>query len=303
MMLKARVLTSVILLPVFISAIVFLPAFYFFALLGLFIAIGAWEWSLFVDFKHLLNLRGQTSKSLVQKIIFRLNLTGLISRQLSSSDLIFRFTYVAVVVTGLFFVTLFPVGPLLFFSVLFWLWAAFAILAHEKDRFILGFQLPLIRALAGFFILTTCWASILFLKNLPLGSAWLVFILMVIVAADVGAYFFGSRFGKTPLTHRVSPNKTREGFLAGMISAGSVAFLGGFFFHLSMMQHLYLISLAFMSALFSVLGDLTVSLFKRLSGVKDAGKIFPGHGGVLDRLDSIAAAVVIFALGIYLCNL
>lgn len=269
-MLKTRILTSLILLPLIFFAIFFLPPFYFSVFAGLIILLSAWEWSIFIE--------------------FQINWL--------------RLVYVALVLFGILFSAWLPIGLILLIALFFWLWAGCAIIAYEKNKPSAGFQFPVVRSLMGFFILIACWVSVIFLKSdAQLGPAWLVFILMIIMAADVGAYFFGKRFGKIALAARVSPNKTREGFIGGMIVAACVAFIGGFFFHLSLLQHVSLIMLAFLSALFSALGDLTVSLLKRMSGIKDTGKIFPGHGGVLDRLDSVAAATVVFALGVLLLRL
>lgn len=266
-MLKTRILTSLILLPLIFSAIFFLPPFYFSVFAGLIILLSAWEWSIFIG--------------------FQINWL--------------RLVYVAFVLFGILFSAWTPIGLILLIALFFWLWAGCAIISYEKNKPGAGFQFPIARSLVGFFTLIACWNAIVFLKSdVQLGPAWLIFILMIIMAADVGAYFFGKRFGKIALASRVSPKKTREGFVGGMIIAAGVAFVGGFFFHLSLLQHVFFVILGFVSALFSALGDLTVSLLKRMSGIKDTGKIFPGHGGVLDRLDSVAAATVIFALGVLL---
>ncbi len=112
-------------------------------------------------------------------------------------------------------------------------------------------------------------------------------------AADVGAYFAGRRFGRVKLAPAVSPGKTWEGVLGGLLAALLVAWCGSWL--LGMSSGLML-PVALSLALISVLGDLTVSLFKRNAGLKDSGSLFPGHGGVLDRVDGVSSAVPLFAL-------
>ena len=115
----------------------------------------------------------------------------------------------------------------------------------------------------------------------------LLFALLVVWAADIGAYFVGKRFGRVKLAPNISPGKTWEGVLGGMLLS--------YWFEARLAA---LLPFCLGVAGVSIIGDLTVSMFKRTAGVKDSGKLFPGHGGVLDRIDSVAAAAPVFALGI-----
>ena len=101
----------------------------------------------------------------------------------------------------------------------------------------------------------------------------------------------------------MSPNKTWEGFWGGMILSVFVSMICGLFLSLSIVHYIGFVVLSLLTALFSVIGDLAVSLLKRISGIKDSGHIFPGHGGMLDRIDSVAAATVVFVLGALLLGL
>jgi phosphatidate cytidylyltransferase len=133
--------------------------------------------------------------------------------------------------------------------------------------------------------------------DVPQGHVWLLVALMTVWAADSGAYFAGRKLGKTKLSPRISPNKTVEGLIggavAGMIVAVAAAPLAG----ASPRQLPAIAVVALWTILFSVVGDLFESLLKRHVGVKDSSNLIPGHGGVLDRIDSVLAALPVFALG------
>ena len=130
----------------------------------------------------------------------------------------------------------------------------------------------------------------------PLGRSWLLFLLLLVVAADIGAYFAGRRFGRNKLAPRVSPGKTWEGVLGGFVAAalrGRRSASGG-----SMWPHRAFSRCAWSSSWPSIVGDLTESLFKRHAGLKDSGTLLPGHGGVLDRIDSVTAAAPVLPVGL-----
>lgn len=130
----------------------------------------------------------------------------------------------------------------------------------------------------------------------PHGQLLLLFLLILIAAADVGAYFGGRSLGRHKLAPRVSPGKTWEGFAAGMIGAVAAAVLGARVFEQPMLPW---VLVCLMVALVSVVGDLAESMFKRRAGLKDSGDLLPGHGGVLDRIDSLTAAGPAFLLGLH----
>jgi phosphatidate cytidylyltransferase len=122
-----------------------------------------------------------------------------------------------------------------------------------------------------------------------------LWLLLLVIAADIGAFFAGRRFGRHKLAPRVSPGKTWEGALGGLLAVGLVALVGAV--HLSLPVAA---GMAFGCAvgIFSVIGDLTESMFKRAAGLKDSGSVLPGHGGILDRIDSLTAAAPLYALGL-----
>ena len=129
---------------------------------------------------------------------------------------------------------------------------------------------------------------------LLLGPDVLLFVLLIVWAADVGAYFAGKKFGRVKLAPSISPGKTWEGVIGGMVVVAVVAFLGARYFSL---DPVFLVPFCLGVAAISIVGDLTVSMFKRTAGVKDSGSLFPGHGGLLDRIDSVSAATPVFVLG------
>ena len=128
-----------------------------------------------------------------------------------------------------------------------------------------------------------------------LGVEYLIFTLLIVWAADAGAYFAGKGFGRVKLAPAISPKKTWEGVIGGLLLVGVLAIAVGLWRDLDIAVFL---PFCLAVAALSVVGDLTVSMFKRTAGVKDSGALFPGHGGVLDRIDSVAAAAPLFALGL-----
>lgn len=150
--------------------------------------------------------------------------------------------------------------------------------------------------LAGWLVLAPCWAAVVALLASPgRGPVLLLLVLAVVFAADIGAYFAGRRFGRIKLAPQVSPGKTWEGFVGGVLLAALVAAAGG---PMAGLPVAFILPVGASIAVISVVGDLTESMFKRSAGVKDSGSLFPGHGGILDRLDSITAAVPLYVLAL-----
>jgi phosphatidate cytidylyltransferase len=127
------------------------------------------------------------------------------------------------------------------------------------------------------------------------GPEMVLWMLLLVFAADIGAYFAGRSLGRYKLAPRVSPGKTWEGAIGGLAAVALVALAGTVHFGLPIAA-----GVAFSCAvgIFSVIGDLTESMFKRSAGLKDSGSLLPGHGGILDRIDSVTAAAPLYALGL-----
>jgi phosphatidate cytidylyltransferase len=161
-------------------------------------------------------------------------------------------------------------------------------------------RFSLFSAVAGFFALVPAWAAIQSIHSSgESGPILTLFLLVLIWVADSGAYFAGHRWGRTKLAPIISPGKTREGLYGAM--AGSVVCAVALSWWLGEWSRLHwMLLLCLATVLLSVVGDLFESLFKRQAGAKDSGAILPGHGGVLDRIDSVTAAAPLFLLGLIL---
>jgi phosphatidate cytidylyltransferase len=180
-------------------------------------------------------------------------------------------------------------------ALLWWLFALVLVVRYPR-----AFT-PTFVALAGVVVLLPSWALLVRLHREGALGAELAFTLLLIVwAADVGAYAFGRLLGRTKLAPAVSPGKTWEGVTGGLLTAGLAAGVAASWLELPVSR---LVILGVATALISVLGDLTQSMFKRNVGLKDSGKLLPGHGGVLDRIDSLTAAVPVFVVGLWALNL
>ena len=160
---------------------------------------------------------------------------------------------------------------------------------------------PAIVAASGLLALVPSWLLLAYLLTSgPDGPMLVLSALCVVWAADVGAYFCGRHFGRVKLAPRVSPGKTWEGVLGGVGSATFMAVLAGLWFGQPLVSWA---ATGFAAALVSIVGDLTVSVCKRQAGVKDSGRLLPGHGGMLDRIDSLTAALPVFYLSLRLAGL
>jgi phosphatidate cytidylyltransferase len=127
------------------------------------------------------------------------------------------------------------------------------------------------------------------------GPWWVLLLFGIVAAADIGAFFSGRAFGRVRLAPAVSPGKTWEGVIGGLLSSALVGAAAGYMLNWSLLS---MALLAVAIGAISVIGDLTISMLKRTAGLKDSGRIFPGHGGVLDRVDSLLAALPVYLLGL-----
>ena len=263
-MLRLRVLTALIAAPSVIAAIFLLPslpfAIVFLALTG----IGVLEWA---------------------------NLAGLRSVAVKAA-------YVAgFAVLGWFLLQLPQLWPNVFTGIVgFWVLAALIVLTYPASSRVL---VKPVLVPAGYVVFVGAWLALVALVGRD-GGAWIVLWIFVVVwSADIGAYFCGRRFGRRKLAVHVSPGKSWEGAVGGVLLATVLgAVLGLQLPALAVLQlsTLYWVCGALLVAIVSVFGDLFESALKRSSGVKDSGSLFPGHGGMLDRIDSLVAALPCVAL-------
>lgn len=264
-MLKWRILTALCLIPLVIFGILRLGHLSFAVLSGAILLIGAHEWTTLCPYP-----KG------IQQISFM--------------------ALFAAICCCLYFM---QTPLILMASLLFWLSAG--ILVYRFDGNLpKGLTPPFVKALLGLIVLSGAFYGLLRLHSTSEGAKWLIICLVLIWATDTFAYFTGRLIGKRPLAPLVSPKKTREGFWGGLI--GTLLLAGGCYFAqlLPAISFSIWMGLALGTILLSVIGDLFESLMKRVAGVKDSGKLLPGHGGILDRLDSLFAAIPLFALVIVL---
>jgi len=258
---RTRILTALVLAAVLIGVLLFGPAWSARALFGLFIAAGAWEWSAF--------LIGAPREARLGFVLL-VALLSVCARVFLADTA--GFTLLMELSVGWWAVAL--------------LWL---LLAPQRTS---GAAV----AVAGLLALVPTWVALTRMVELwPRGAQWALFGMALAFAADTGAYFAGSAFGRVKLAPQVSPGKTWEGVVGGMLLATVVALAGSRWFGLTPLRFL---PLCLAAAAFSVVGDLTESMFKRASGLKDSGRLFPGHGGVLDRIDSVLASTPVICLGL-----
>ena len=150
---------------------------------------------------------------------------------------------------------------------------------------------------AGLLVIPAAMLAMYTLHTRTDGPEWVLYGLMLVWVADTGAYFSGRRFGRNKLAPAISPGKTREGVLGAMALVTVYSIIAAYYFGLDISGTVYLLLLAVVLTLVSVAGDLYESVLKREHGVKDSGRILPGHGGALDRIDSVLAAMPVFVAG------
>ena len=269
-MLKQRILTAVVLIPLLIAALFYLPLSWTTLLFAAFIAVAAWEWA------GLSGLRRVPAKT---GYVICLLLFGLLSMRAipNRPDLV---------------VSLFGA------TALWWLWALVELMSRKEMNRGMFSSVPG-RLVGGFPVLVPLWVASVYLLAADANRPRVLLYLFVLVwVADTGAYFTGSLMGKTKLAPHISPGKTMEGVAGGVLGVVLLAWLCGTILWKFEGARLVLwTGLSVITALMSVAGDLTESKLKRIAGVKDSGKLLPGHGGVLDRIDALTAAVPLFALG------
>lgn len=182
----------------------------------------------------------------------------------------------------------------LYAGLILWIGIFFAVLMFPASQGVWGYRT--IVAGACLLLLPLFANSLAAIYEHVQGKSLIVYLLCIVWATDIGAYLAGKLFGGHKLIPHVSPGKTVEGALGGFLMAIIVAVVGCFYFKPHSAVIWYLVAMA--TILISMLGDLFISMLKRRTKLKDTGRIFPGHGGVLDRLDSLIAAAPLFYYGL-----
>lgn len=270
-MLKARIITAVILAPLLFFAIYFLPTYALAIVLGIFVVIGAWEWA---AMSGLSTTAEKASYAVLTGLLLAFSAPFIFSE---SSLMIF-----------------------LLLSCLWWL-LAFAVIVYVQIDGQLPGQHARLLLLAGIFVLVPAWMSLVFLHGVKgLGPKWVFFLLAIIWTADIGAYFSGRAWGKHKLADLVSPGKSWEGAFGGLLAMIAVVLICIPFLLKLEFIPASLVVLSLFTVSVSIVGDLFESVIKRVAGMKDSGTILPGHGGIMDRIDSLTAAAPVFTAGLIL---
>lgn len=284
-MLKQRFLTAIILAPLVIAGVFFLPleAFVFFSA-GVML-LGAWEFAPLAG----LNLP-------VLRVVFMVFIAGLIGTIHSAVpiDAIWNQGTLAM-----------PYFMAIEVAVIWWVLSVFLVYTFPKSANVWAGSLVM-KSVFGALSLVPCWVALMALRSVnyeqdAFFGAWLVVAgLMIVWAADIGAFFAGRQFGHRKLAVKVSPNKSIEGLLGGLVFVALFAFGASQFTEvkaaLNYIDTLMVVVIALLIALISAIGDLVESMLKRQAKIKDSGTMLPGHGGILDRIDSLLAALPVFVL-------
>ncbi len=274
-MLKQRLITAIIMMAVFLAALVLLPTSWFAASMATVVLIAAWEWA---------------------------NLAGL-------NVLWQRIAYVASMAVLLGFGAIYlhvpelkaPVNQstvqafkiLLTIACTWWALALLWVQAYPHSALL--WPSRTVRAVMGFLVLAPAWVGLVYLRAQDNGIGLILLLVATVICTDTGGYFAGRRWGKTKLAPAVSPSKTWEGVAGGVVANVFLSLVvwsiwGGSF--------TLLLAIVIPTALVSILGDLQESMLKRYRGIKDSSALLPGHGGLLDRVDSLTAAAPVFALAV-----
>ncbi len=269
-MLKLRIITALVLLPIVLGAVFFTDRQLFVWIAGFFFIAAGWEWS----------------------------------SMIKGAAMPVRVIWMLVLAAAMAAAELYRPAWLLTWLPFWWLLALFAVLAYPRASGV-WHSLP-VQALIGVLLLVPSWQAVVQVQQqgaVGLAGPWaLMFILVWVWAADTGAYFAGRAFGRHKLAPSVSPGKTIEGLIGGAALALTVVALVAWFGPVTGNRQALLL-VALVTVLASVLGDLFESMVKRQAGVKDSGTMLPGHGGMLDRIDSVTAALPVALAGFTLTGL
>ncbi|HGN1707250.1 TPA: phosphatidate cytidylyltransferase [Providencia rettgeri] len=274
-MLKYRLLTAIVLIPIVIAALFLLsPVNFGFVVIAV-CALGAWEWAQFAGWHS-------QAKRIGLAVVFAAILLAI---QFSIPD-----------------ITSLANQPLVLYGLwagLVW-WVVAIILVVTYPATASWGKSVVIRLLFGVLTIIPFYFGMMVLRTIGyqsdtfFGAWWLLYVMLLVWGADSGAYAFGRTIGRNKMAPKVSPGKTWEGLVGGLITAGIISWVFSAYAPIPVMPD-YLLVTSIIVVVVSVFGDLTESMFKRQSGIKDSSHLIPGHGGILDRIDSLTAAIPVFA--------
>ncbi|AIK18228.1 phosphatidate cytidylyltransferase [Glaesserella parasuis] len=286
-MLKERILSAIVMIILAVVALFWLSPLAFTIGLSAIVVLGMWEWAQFAGFKR------PIARAIVAFVVTCL----LIFPIMAGTSYIQATRFLTDETT-----------PLLFIGGFWWLVASALVVSYPKSadvwaksvvaKFIFGFC-----TLIPFLIGTLALRFYQYNLDQYQGTYLLLYVFLLVWGADSGAYFSGRAFGKHKLAPKVSPSKSWEGAIGGVITSAVIAtiFLSvvpANVFGRELNTSAFVV-LSVITVAISILGDLSESMFKRQVGIKDSSNLIPGHGGILDRIDSLTAAVPIFAIGFF----
>jgi len=267
-MLAQRLITAAVLIPFLLAAIFLLPIAWFLLLTAALTLWAGWEWSSLMQ---------------IQKTRW-------------------RWCYLLILLCCMVALLLAPSFSLYLVVFIWWLAAALYVFTYPKTS--AWWRTSFFwRGIMGILVLAPCFTAINYIRNQEEGAYPLLFLLILIWSADSAAYFIGKKWGTRPLAPKVSPGKSWQG-VGGALAAALVVAIGMLTLcHIPLKEWPWGIALSFITVAFSIVGDLFESMLKRAAGVKDSGRLLPGHGGLLDRIDSLTAAAPIYTFGALLLGM
>ncbi|MCF2859433.1 phosphatidate cytidylyltransferase [Pseudoalteromonas sp. SMS1] len=280
-MLKQRIMTSVVLAPLALLLVFYTPLQLFSLIAGAIVLLGAWEWASLMGLKT--SAHRAVYVSITATLIALLHVHWPIESLWQSGKLVADANYLFTLAAA------------------WWIVATLLVIRYPKmaRAWSQGVVMP---AVAGFLTLVPLWLALNVLRSAEynsseqFGSVLIMVVLGIVWSADIGAYFAGKNLGKRKLMPNVSPNKTIEGLIGGLLTSVVFVLIFCYCSDIDYKHWLLYGALTLVIALFSAIGDLLESMFKREAGLKDSGSCLPGHGGILDRIDSLTAAAPLFAL-------
>ena len=278
-MLKQRIITSLVLTPLVVWGIFSLPVEYFSLFILVVVGLASWEWG------HLSGIQNSILKGL------------------------FTFASILVLVLLIWYLDISTQDfyVLLGISIVWWLYRIVCILKYKTPtttgNSAINKKTNVTTVMVSLVALIIPFYSIVYLRNVYNSPEYLMYLLMIIWTADVFAYFFGKYLGKNKLAPQVSPGKTWQGVYGAFLGTTLGSVIGSYLFNFSLNESVLFLVLTLIVVAISIFGDLSESLYKRQNAIKDSGNLLPGHGGILDRVDSLVAAAPFYIVGLWLLGL
>lgn len=272
-MLKRRIITAFILITLVIPGVIFLPTQILALPLIMIACIAAWEWCICAGIRHWVHRVLYVAVMLLVSIICLYVLDN---------------HWLFLVVLG---------------GLLWWNIAVLLVIFYQRNKWCIYSSSTIFKALIGILLLIPCCLSLMFIHSSASGKELLLYLLFSIWLADSSAYFAGQIFAKKTLANKISPAKSWEGVYAALAAVFCLGCGYVIFKDMQRVKAFLFVLLTLVMVIFSIVGDLLESMFKRMANLKDSGDILPGHGGVLDRIDSLTAAAPVFCVGLWLMDM